>query len=100
MKLKVRLRLICFNDLFCLHGNADQAHNKVPSKGSNLVCSQSKTQPRRTVCSYQSLATWYCKIPTPACGSQEFYCSDRELKHQERKLVFRLIVHKNGGRCS
>ena len=36
MKLKVRLRLICFNDLFCLHGNADQAHNKVPSKEVTL----------------------------------------------------------------
>ena len=39
---------------------------------SDLVCLKTKTQLGRTTCSCQSLATRYCKISAPTCGSQEF----------------------------
>ena len=67
---------------------------------NDLVCLQSKTQPGRTACSRQSLATRHCKIPAPACESQEFYRTDRKLKHHQRKLIFGSIAQTNGGRCS
>ena len=100
--VEVRLRLIRSNDLFCLHGNANQADNKVSLKEMTLFVRKVKPNPAflRTACSCQSLATRHCKIPTSTCGSQELYCADRESKHHQRKFIFGSIAHTNSVRCS
>ena len=54
---------------------------------SDLVCTQSKTQPGRTTCSRQSLAARQYKIPASTCGSQELYHADWKSKHHQGNLV-------------
>ena len=96
--MKVRLRLIRFKDLFCLHGNANQAQNKVSLKEVTLFNCKVKPNPAVQLAHVKALQ--HSTAHAPTCGSQEFYRADRELKHHQRKPVLGSATYSIGGRCS
>ena len=61
--VKVRLRLIRSKDLFCLHGNADQAQNKVSLKEVTLFVRKVKPNPALQLAHVRALQHGTAKYP-------------------------------------
>ena len=60
---EVRLRFICSNDLFCLHGNANQADNKVSLKEVTLFVRKVKPNPAVQLAHVKALQHSTAKYP-------------------------------------
>ena len=61
--VEVRLRLIRFKDLFCLHGNANQAQNKVSLKEATLFVRKVKPNPAVPLAHVKALQHATAKYP-------------------------------------
>ena len=61
--VEVRLRLICFNDLFWLHGNANQTDNKASLKEVTLFVRKVKPNPAIQLAPVKALQHSTAKYP-------------------------------------
>ena len=72
--VEVRLRLIRSNDLFCLHGNANQADNKVSLKEVILFVRKVKPNPAIQLAHVKALQHGTAKYPVREWKSRALLC--------------------------
>ena len=94
--VEVRLRLIRSKDLFCLHGNANQAQNKVSLKEVTLFVRKVKPNPAVQLAHVKASQHTTAKYPLRVWQSRVLPC--RQSKHHQRKPVFGSATYSIGSR--